>query len=786
MSAREAARRLEVYGRNELERRGGHRLWRELGRQFTHPLALLLWAAAGLAWLGGIVQVAIAILIVIVLNALFAFAQEVQAERAVEALQDYLPQDARVLRDGTVCTVPAAELVPGDVMAIEEGERISADGRLLSGSVEIDASTLTGESMPVARSSDWTNSGVSLLQAHDLVFSGTTCTTGEATAVVVATGMHSELGRIAALSQRVEPEQSPLERQVRTVAWLIAMIAVVMAAAFMPIATLGGGLTLSAALVLAVGLIAGNVPEGLLPVITLALAIGVRDLAQRGAVVKRLSAAETLGSTDVICTDKTGTLTENHMRVTSLWTLAGELSLTAPLPGTPAVTGRPPAVDALLPVMVTCNNAHQDAAGQWIGDPTELAVLSAADAMGVRLTEEERTAQRVAQFHFDPARKLMSTLDRRDGTLQVDVKGAPEAILSRCTTVMTPQSGTVLLDDDSRRSVTDQVDAYAAAGLRVLAFAVRPVRDGDGVPSDRDEAERDLTLVGLAAMLDPPRPEVADAVARCHSAGIRIIVVTGDHPLTAKAIASIVGIGDHRTPVVTGEELDRMSDRQLDELLGGGVEVIFARTSPEAKLRISRCPARRGPHRGHDRRRGQRRPGAAPRRHRGGHGPGGHRRRARGVHHGADRRQLRHHRRCRARGPARLRQHPQVHRLYLRPLHAGDRPLPRLCAGSGPRAAASDCAAAPRLRRRHRDAACARTRTASRPSLTSWRVLRGGEAKGSSAYRCSCGPGSSSASSLPHSRWELSSTSLRALAGTPGIRSAPDARSTMRISRPPP
>jgi len=586
LSAREAARRLEVYGRNELERRSGHRLWRELGRQFTHPLALLLWAAAGLAWLGGIVQVAIAILIVIVLNALFAFAQEVQAERAVEALQDYLPQNARVLRDGTVCTVPAAELVPGDVMAIEEGERISADGRLLSGSVEIDASTLTGESMPVARSSDWTNSGVSLLQARDLVFSGTTCTGGEATAVVVATGMHSELGRIAALSQRVAPEQSPLERQVRTVAWLIAMIAVVMAAAFMPIATLGGGLTLSAALVLAVGLIAGNVPEGLLPVITLALAIGVRDLAQRGAVVKRLSAAETLGSTDVICTDKTGTLTENHMRVTSLWTRAGELSLTAPLPGTPPVTGRPSALDALLPVMVTCNNAHQDAAGQWIGDPTELALLSAADAMGVRLTEEERTAQRVAQFHFDPARKLMSTLDRGDGTLQVDVKGAPEAILARSMTIITPQCGTIPLDDESRRSVTDQVDAYAAAGLRVLAFAIRPVRDGDSVPSDSDEAERDLTLVGLAAMLDPPRPEVADAVARCHSAGIRIIVVTGDHPLTAKAIARIVGIGDHQTPVVTGEELDQMSDRQLDELLGGGVEVIFARTSPEAKLRI--------------------------------------------------------------------------------------------------------------------------------------------------------------------------------------------------------
>ena len=587
LSTREAARRLEVYGRNELERRGGHRLWRELGRQFTHPLALLLWTAAGMAWLGGIVQVAIAILIVVVLNAFFAFAQEVQAERAVEALQDYLPQHAGVLRDGTACTVPAAELVPGDVMVIEEGERISADGRLLSGSVEIDASALTGESMPVARSAEWTTSYVPLLQARDLVFSGTTCTGGEATAVVVATGMHTELGRIAALSERVEPEQSPLERQVRTVAWLIALIAVVMAAAFLPVATLGGGLTFSAALVLAVGLIAGNVPEGLLPVITLALAIGVRDLAQRGAVVKRLSAAETLGSTDVICTDKTGTLTENHMRVTSLWTSAGALSLTSPLSTAPATADRPLAIDALLSVMVACNNAHQDGARHWTGDPTELALLEAADAMGVRLTEEERDRQRAGEFHFDPARKLMSTLDRRNGTLKVDVKGAPEALLSRCTTVTTPDGGMGPLDDDSRRVVTDQVDAYAAAGLRVLAFAVRSVSDGASAPNDRDDAERDLSLVGLAAMLDPARPEVVDAVARCHSAGIRIIVVTGDHPLTAAAIARSVGIGGHEAPVVTGEELDQMGDGQLDELLGAGTEIVFARTSPEAKLRIA-------------------------------------------------------------------------------------------------------------------------------------------------------------------------------------------------------
>jgi magnesium-transporting ATPase (P-type) len=318
-SNREAARRLVVYGRNELTRRGGHRLWRELGRQFTHPLALLLWAAAGLAWLAGIVPVAIALLIVIVLNAVFAFIQELQAERAVEALAAYLPQQATVLRDGQRVTIEATQIVPGDVLLLEEGDKIPADGRLLSGTVEVDASTPTGESVPVSRSADWTDIGVPLLQARDLIFSGTTCTGREAQAVIVATGMHTELGRIAALSERVKLEPSPLERQVRRVAWLMAAIAVVMAVAFLPAATFGTGLSFKQAIVFAVGLIAGNVPEGHLPVITLALAIGVREMVRRGAVVKRLSSVETLGSTDVICTDKTGTLTQNRMSVVRLW-----------------------------------------------------------------------------------------------------------------------------------------------------------------------------------------------------------------------------------------------------------------------------------------------------------------------------------------------------------------------------------------------------------------------------------------------------------------------------------
>ena len=578
LSSREAARRLVAYGPNELRRRGGHHVWRELGRQFTHPLALLLWAAAGLAWLAGIGPVAIAILVVIFLNAGFAFIQEMQAERAVQALRAYLPQHAAVLRDGERVTIEAAQIVPGDVLLLEEGDKISADGRILSGTVEVDASTLTGESVPVARSAEWVDTEVPLLQARDLVFSGTTCTGGDAQVIAVATAMHTELGRIAALSERVTPEQSPLERQVRRVAWLIAVIAGVMAVGFLPLATLGAGLDFRQAIVFAVGLIAGNVPEGLLPVITLALAIGVREMVRRGAVIKRLSSVETLGSTDVICTDKTGTLTQNRMRVVRLWAGLAERSAGGPVPEP---------LSAMAAVMAACNNARLGGDDGPAGDPTETALLTAAAELGVTLEPGRREQIRRAQFHFDPARKLMSTIDQWPGHLRVDTKGAPEAVLPRCSAWQGEDGSEKPLTPDLRDEISRVVDGYAHSGLRVLAFASRSLGSGYPPPGRREEAERDLCFLGLAAMADPPRPEVADAVARCHTAGIRIIVVTGDHPLTAAAVARQLGIGHDDSPVVTGEELDRMSERDLDELLSSGAELIFARTSPEAKLRIA-------------------------------------------------------------------------------------------------------------------------------------------------------------------------------------------------------
>ncbi len=576
LSQREADRRLLSYGPNQLERREKRSRSRELARQVTHPLALLLWGAAALAALAGITPVAIAVVVVIALNAVFAFVQELQAERAVEALQSYLPPQAKVVRDGREAQIDAVRLVPGDVLVIEEGDRISADAHLLEGALEVDLSTLTGESVPVSRSAEHRGSAAaSLLQATELVFSGTSCTGGKARALVFATGMTTELGRIAALSQRVEHEESPLERQVRRVAWLIAGIAVVMGIAFMPLATLVAGLSVSDSIVFAIGLIVGNVPEGLLPVITLALAVGVRGLVRQGAVVKRLSAVETLGSTDVICTDKTGTLTENRMRVVRIWAAGEETELEHG----PAGAHGSPLFD-LATAMAACNNAHFEDGDEAVGDPTEAAMLATACLLGA---PEDAQENRRAEFHFDPVSKRMSTVDAERGRLWVNAKGAPEAILACCANVASP-NGTTRLDAERRREIEATVGRYADEGLRVLAVARRSAVT---IPATREEAEAGLTLLGLVAMIDPPRAEVAEAVKRCHEAGIRIIVVTGDHPRTAVAIAQRIGIARQAPRAITEEELDAMSEAELEAVLREGGELIFARSTPEAKLRIA-------------------------------------------------------------------------------------------------------------------------------------------------------------------------------------------------------
>ena len=575
LTEREVQRRRAAYGPNELRRRSGAPWWRDLLLQLTHPLALLLDGAAVLAVLAGTPTVAWAIVAVVLVNAVFAFAQERQAAHAVEALSRYIPQHATVVRAGELRVIDAVDLVPGDLLVLTEGDQVSADARLVDGAVDVDMSALTGESLPVARRAGARHRSTQLIRAVDAVLSGTTCVAGDARAAVIATGDRTELGRIAALTSRVRRERSPLELQVLRVARLIAVVAVAAGAAFLPLGLLAG-LSLHDAALFAIGLLVANVPEGLLPTITLALAVGVRMLARRGAVVKRLSAVETLGCTTVICTDKTGTLTENAMQAVTVWTAAGETQL----PASPLAA----AVGELLHSAATCTTAGLDP--ERAGDPTEVALLEAAREAGL-LDLAARDAAREGVFRFDPNRRRMSTLSARDGVRVIDVKGAPESVLPMVTRVRAVDGGDAELDAAMRTRAQDAGDVLAAAGLRVLAVAVRRLPSAEVSPADSGEAERELTLLGLIGLLDPPRPEVADAVRNCHRAGLRVHVVTGDHARTAMEIARRVGIGEGGLAVVRGEDLEAMSERALDDLLTSGAEVIFARSSPEDKLRIT-------------------------------------------------------------------------------------------------------------------------------------------------------------------------------------------------------
>ncbi|MFI9297130.1 cation-translocating P-type ATPase [Streptomyces gardneri] len=567
LSAREAARRLAVHGPNEVRRNARSSFARELVGQLVHPLALLLWAAAALAFVADLAVLGWAILAVIAVNAAFALLQERQAERAVETLARYLPEHALAVRDGQPHVVEARDLVPGDVILLEEGDKVPADAHVTEGGVEVDLSMLTGESVPAERIASAGVLGAPLLEEPNLVFSGTTCVEGQARAVVFATGHHTELGRIAALSQRTRRETSPLERQVKRVAWLIAGVATGMGVVFLVLGV-AVGLPVTDSLMFAIGLLVANVPEGLLPTITLALAVGVRALARRGALVKRLSAVETLGSTSVICTDKTGTLTRNSMRLRALWTLDHGAE-----PG--------PWTEALARAGALCTTVTREADGELHGDPTEAALVTGAADHGVPVDLARRDAGRRALFRFDPRLRLMSVV--QDGEMQgggirgptrIVVKGAPETVLDRLL------PGTAA--DPARAAAED----LAGDGMRVLAVAVRDVPSGADLPSRRQDAESGLTLLGLVGLYDPPRPEVAEAVRRCHEAGIRVHVVTGDNGATAAAVAREVGIGTPRLHVIAASE--SLADDELDRLLvEGDAEIVFARSSPETKLKVA-------------------------------------------------------------------------------------------------------------------------------------------------------------------------------------------------------
>jgi len=602
LSAAEAASRLARHGPNELQPpRKTPIIFRFLAN-FYQVFALLLWASALLAFLSGSTALGWAIIAVIFINAIFSFVQEFQAERAVEALLKMLPARARVIRDGELQEIPARDLVPGDVVVLDTGDLISADIRLVE-AVELrtDNAPLTGESQPVPRTAEPVPESVApLVDVPNIVFAGTSVAFGSGRGVVFATAMDTQFGKIARLSAEVKLPPSPLQLQVQRIALAIAGIAIAVGALFFVVGALVGGMTTGDAVLFAIGIITANVPEGLLPTLTLALAVGVRALAQRKAIVRRLSAVETMGSVTTICTDKTGTLTANAMTVRELWFDGRTINVGGtgyePVGGffrddTPLPPAELAALTPLLRGASFANDARLLAPAapgeKWhvVGDPTEGALLVLARKGGFDYAAALDREPRVYELPFESVRKRMTSINRADGRLVAYCKGAPNEVLASCSRILL--AGQVQpLTPALRETIMNANDGFATAALRVLAVAYRDLPEGSDYRSV-EQVERELIFVGLVAMLDPARPEVAEAIDLCHEAGIRVFMITGDYGLTAKAIATRIGlVQSEGVRIVTGADLDRLPPPELRAVLHGG-NVLFARTAPEHKLLIA-------------------------------------------------------------------------------------------------------------------------------------------------------------------------------------------------------
>lgn len=558
ITTEEALRRHGEYGLNEIHEVHARSMLSRLAAQFTHFLALLLWFAAALCFLSeylhpgeGLLRLGIAVLAVIFINAIFTFIQEYRTEKAIEELRKMLPFRVAVIRNGTEVELDAAEIVPGDLIVLREGDKVPADARVVQVSrLTVNNALLTGESdsrllTDAACDGEFPESG-------NLVFAGTLVVSGSGKAVVYATGMATEFGKIAQITGKVVEELSPLHREITRVTRIVAVIAVASGVFFFLVGGLvGRGFWDN--FLFAIGVIIATVPEGLLPTVTLSLAMGSQRMARRNALVKSLNAVEALGSVDLICTDKTGTLTQNMMTVKKLW---------SPDDGAMACT-----------VAQLCNNVTVTPEGTK-GDPTETALYNYAIEQGAVIGE------RLGETPFDADRKRMSTLHRIEGKLFVLVKGAGECVVPLCTSqrragVLIPMAG------NATAELFEQQQAMAAEGLRVMALAFRELEE---LPTG-EIPEEGLTFAGFMGLFDPPRPEVPQALKDCHSAGIKVIMITGDAGLTAAAIARDIGLITGDPVIIEGRECVSMPDERLREELKKE-NLIFARMSPQNKMHV--------------------------------------------------------------------------------------------------------------------------------------------------------------------------------------------------------
>jgi len=583
LSEHEARRRLQEYGPNRVEEVHEERLLLIFAKEFTHFFALILWLAATLAFVAewnepgqGMAMLGYAIMGVIVINGLFSFWQEYRAQKAVAALRNLLPHQVKAMRDGSIRQIPAVELVPGDVILLADGDAVPADCRLLEAfGVRVNNATITGESLPQARSSEH-SSQEEAQNSRNVLLAGTTMVSGEAKGLVYATGMHSEFGKIAHLTQVTGATLSPLQLEITRLSRLIAILSVLIGVVFFLIG-LWLVLPFWSNLIFAIGIIVANVPEGLLPAVTLALAMATQRMAKKNVLVRHLPAVETVGSTTVICTDKTGTLTQNRMTVKKLF-LSGKFYLpveVAQLHDNP-----------LFAVAMYCHNlkqSEQEGKQVLLGDPMEIALVELARTV---ITVHPDYKQ-IDEIPFDTDRKRLSLLYQTPDGNMLYCKGALETVLPLCRDVHL--NGKIqILDDAHRQRLIQAQESMAEQGLRVLALAYRRIDPGTA----HEHLEEELTLCGLVGIEDPPRAEVPAAIARCRAAGIKVIMVTGDHPHTARAIAHEIGLA--QTPlIIVGDDLRRMSQIQL-QLALDAEEIIFARMGADQKMRIVQALKKKG------------------------------------------------------------------------------------------------------------------------------------------------------------------------------------------------
>lgn len=616
LSDSEARARLDIHGPNELEEAPRPGFWQLILAQFNDFIVLLLIGAALVSALLGEHIEAGAIAAIVLLNAILGVVQERRAEEALAALRKLAAPEAHVIRAGHRQTIPASELVPGDVVLLEAGNYVPADLRLLeSANLRLEEAALTGESMGVDKDAGLTlGDDTQLGDRINMAYMGTLVSYGRGSGVVVATGMATQIGTIATMLQTVEQEQTPLQRRLDQLGVLLGWAALAICGVVFLFGWLRGVAALEMFLV-AVSLAVAAVPEGLAAVVTITLALGMREMIRRNALIRRLSSVETLGSTTVICSDKTGTLTQNQMTVTDLWVDGLRIEVTGDSGGVqgefrisdaPIQLSDYPAVTTALWVAVLDNDAVFEAeeptngrSYRIVGAPTEVSLVVAAAKAGAQRSELERAYPRIDEIPFDSSRKRMTTVHKVRDPKPEDVspfydlsrkeweviatKGAPDVVLDLCTHYQTMDDQVRELDPDHRQRIIQANDDMAERALRVLAVAYRVEPN---VPSadPPEEIEKGLTFIGLFGMIDPPRPEVPPAVDTAKRAGIRTIMITGDYPSTARAIAEKIGLIQAGGKVITGVELDRLTDEDLAQEV---VKIdIYARVSPEHKVRI--------------------------------------------------------------------------------------------------------------------------------------------------------------------------------------------------------